>query len=175
MLSLLVLVLILQFLGLVSGYSGSLVRQCSKGTIKTKPPAPPLRLRLSDVVQDDNIFRIHFASASFFGGALLLVPHLLPGNNVLTEAIYQSWSLFILAVAAIAFKAPSFPADVKQWLRLVLGTMLGGEFLLSVKSIATGASAGILTPYALSVDAVSAVIYLSLSVGYFVAETSAKK
>lgn len=139
-------------------------------------PSKPLQLqRLNDIVKDDNIFRIHFFSASFFGGALLLVPNLLPGSNVLTEAIYQSWSLFILAVAAIAFKAPSFPGEVKQWLRVVFGTMLGGEFLLSTKSIFSSATAGFLTPYTFTVDAVSAFVFLALSLGYLAAENANKK
>ena len=138
-------------------------------------PTTALQLQqLDDIVKEDNIFRIHFFSASFFGAALLLVPNLMPGANVLTEEVYQSWSLFILAVAAIPFKAPSFPAAVKQWLRIVFGTLLGGEFLLTMKSIFFTSAAGLLSSYIFTVYAVSAFVFLALSLGYLAAERANK-
>lgn len=113
-------------------------------------------IKIDSLVKGDNIFRTHSAGATFLGTTLLLFPQAYMTNNAIAEFAYQSWSLFILAVAALTFFAPSLEDSAKTLLARVLGTMCVAETCLYINELVTKRNllaGGLLTATLLSIFA----------------------
>lgn len=119
---------------------------------------------IDSLVKGDNIFRTHSAGAGFLGSILLFFPQAYMVNNPITEFAYQSWGIFILAVSAICFQAPSMDENTKTMLSRVLGSMCIAETLLYTNELLTRGN--ILGGAFFWITFSSVFIFASLSYGY---------
>lgn len=117
---------------------------------------------LSDLVKKDNIFRIHSVGALGFGSLLLLFPGLLLSFNPQMDFAYRQWSIFILAVAYITFKAPTLPKETKEMLATTYMIMCGSECFLYINDIVFN-----FNPLSLIIDGFSLAVFAALAYGYF--------
>jgi len=133
---------------------------------KTSSSSSSFALQAS-LLQGDNMFRVHSLSAFSFGALLLFAPELVPGTSLATAFAYQQWAIFILAISAIAFAAPSFEDKAaKRSIATTLMFMCGLETLLYGKEILSSLSSGSINAPLLAIDGSSAAVFLFLALGY---------
>ena len=152
--------------------------------LKTSTALPALRVK--DIVKNDQIFRINSVVAGFFGLSLFTLSDLIytittgePTASTIVGGyateLTRNWSLFILAISAITFQAPSFAPETKRALRRTIGTMYGALFANVTREIFfRSAAIGVPTAVEFIVSAVTAGVFFILAYGYFIAETNAE-
>lgn len=152
--------------------------------LKTSTALPALRVK--DIVKNDQIFRINSVVAGFFGLSLFTLSDLIytittgePTASTIVGGyateLTRNWSLFILAISAITFQAPSFAPETKRALRRTIGTMYGALFANVTRAIFfRSAAIGVPTAVEFIVSAVTAGVFFILAYGYFIAETNAE-
>jgi hypothetical protein len=119
---------------------------------------------MKNILAGDNIFRIHAVGGGVFGGTLLAFPGIFMQGNPIAEFTYQSWSIFILSVATLAWFAPSFQAETKSLMARVFFLMFLSETVLYINELVQRSS--LLAGSFLIATGGSAIIFGFLSIGY---------
>ncbi len=122
--------------------------------------------QISGLLKGDTIFRIHSIGALSFGMLLLLLPDFMQFNNPLLNFSYQQWSIFILAVSYITFKAPELQQEAKLLLSSTFRVMCLGETFLYLIHFFTSIGHPYYSFMAFIVDAVSFAVFGFLTLGY---------
>mmetsp|Transcript_25827 Transcript_25827/g.37063 ORF Transcript_25827/g.37063 Transcript_25827/m.37063 type:complete len:186 (-) Transcript_25827:138-695(-) len=116
-----------------------------------------------DLLQGDNMFKVHSLCATSFGLSLLLFPNVfLPMSDGTSSFICREWSIFILAVAVITFNAPNMEYKTKQLLARTYASMCAAESILQLNSMALS----IFNMKSFIVDAVTFAAFGFITFGY---------
>jgi hypothetical protein len=122
---------------------------------------------VKELVKGENMFRIHSVGAAFFGALLLLFPDILISSGPIASFAYRQWSVFILTVAFITYKAPSLESqEAKQLLASAFCGMCAGETMLYTRELLTTA-VGHAPANVLLIDAVSFAVFAGIAAGYY--------